>query len=146
MPDHPTYLHGEDGRILVGPDELSLVELDATEWTGNPFEVEEHVFGTFKGRGSRVAVPGMDSGRPITATVKASTEDAIRAADSFLKDGLYVFCELREPGMVAGHKGFALVRSVNPRVAANAEMEYQLQMTSSGAWTQGTRAAVVPTP
>lgn len=143
----PNWLHGKDGAVKLGADAVGAKEYEATEWSGNPFEVDIHRFATFKGAGANSATAGLESGRDLTITIKASAEDDIRAADSALVEGARIWCELREPDMAdgSGHTGMAVVQSCHPpRVVTNAEMEYQLRAVSIGKWTRGVRAAVPP--
>ncbi len=139
----PPYYHGKEGKVFVAGDGTTYAELDATEWSGNPFAVDEHVFGTFRSNGAKRAVGGL-SGGSFTVTVKARTDEDIRSATFSLVEGNYVPMELREPGMTQGHRGRALIRSVAPRVAANAEMEYVVECTSDDAWERGTREPLTP--
>lgn len=138
----PTWLHGKEGGVTVAG-----IELEATEWSGNPFEVDRHVFATFRGQGANSAVAGLESGRDVNITVKATAEDAIRAATSDLVEGNTVACVLKEPGMATGHSGDMLILSVMPpRVGTNAELEYAIRGVSVGKWVRGVREAVPASP
>jgi hypothetical protein len=135
LPTSP-YLHGQDGNVKVAGDGTAFVELEATSWSGNPHQRQSHTFVPFSSNGWQRAVAGNKGGQ-IQVTVKARTDQDIRAAARSLVEGNLLPTQLFEPGHAVPHEGNLLILNVEPRVVSNGEFEYQITGQTDGEWTYG---------